>query len=148
MARRYLVGLTILLVASLAAGGVAKALDRNTGGIHCTRVQVQMADGSRRTMLAPPVPGVSVQAVSPRRVRFDWRFRVRPQTCAPAELLLTVLPASSRYTPYTEYVRVTSSHGTHTIDLPSFYVRSDRALASALTRRGLRTPVLRLRIQG
>lgn len=148
MARRYLIGLTVLIVASLAAGDVANALDRSTGGTHCTPVQVQMADGSRRTMLAPPVPAVSVRAVSPRRVRFDWRFRLRPQKCAPAELLLTVLPGSSRYTPYTEYVRVTSSQGTHTIDLPSFYVRSDRALASALTRSGLRTPVLRLRIQG
>lgn len=148
VARRCSVGLAALIVASLAAVGVAKALIRNTGGRDCTPVQVHMRDGSLRTMLAPPIPGVSVRAVSPHRVRFDWRFRVQPRKCAPASLLLTVQPGDSRYTPFGGMVRVTSAHGTYIINLPSFYVRSNTALASASTRKGLRTPVIRLRIRG
>jgi hypothetical protein len=119
---------------------------RGSGG-SCTPVPVQAPDGSVRQQLGAPAPQVLARAVTPRDVRFDWRFQARPQQCEPALLALTVLPGDAKFTPLTEFVRVAAGSGTHTVRLPSFYVRSKMALASAFTRTGVRSPVVRVAIR-
>ena len=146
--RRWLgSALCAALLASVTAAAGARGVVSTIGG-GCTPVAVRYPDGSLRQLPGPPAPHLDVRAVSAHKVRFAWQFRSLPPTCRPASLLLTVLPGDNRYTPYTEPVSVTAAKGTYVMKLPSFYVRSNTALASALTRKGLRSKVVRVAIRG
>lgn len=136
-----------LVTTTFVVGCAGHAVTVSSRGV-CTTDSVRYPDGSLRQMLAPPAPDLVVRAIAPQEVQFDWRFPARPRNCEPALLLLTVLPADPpRDTPYTESVRVTADSGRHTIRFPSSFLRSNATLASAFTRRGLRSPVVRVRIR-
>lgn len=135
----------VLILISLAAGcgGRGASSAASSGG--CSLVDSPGA--SRRTQSAPPAPDVSVRAVGAETVRFDWRFRRLPARCRPASLALTVLPAESRSTPWTDFVAVRGVTGRHLLRLSTNYPRSNEALASAFTRDGRRSPVVRAAIR-
>ena len=136
----------LVLALTVIQCGISATMGRVEPGKTCTVVPVRYPDGSLRRKLAPPTPGLDVTATSAHEVRFRWWFRSLPSKCRPSALLLTVVNGDRRYTPYTQDVTVVGRHGVHVIRVPDFYRISDKALGSAVTRRGLRSTVVHVRI--
>jgi hypothetical protein len=118
------------------SGSVNAAASRSTAsGLlperRCERITVYTNQG-KKTALAPPAPGLTAVAVSPRRVRVLWRFSVLPRACKPDEVAVGIVRKNDDFaTPRVLTVKVTRKSGTVVIHYPNFLPRPNEAFASA-----------------
>ena len=147
--RKELLGASAGLVGlAVATAQHAAAEQRRASGDaeHCVTVMVRFRDGSLRPLPAPPTPKVRAARTAPHRVRFSWRFPLAiPRVCQPRFMLLSVEHARP-YTPTTISVPVRGAVGAATVREASFLPPGRTGLASAISSRGLRGPVVRVRI--
>jgi len=104
----------------------------------CQRTNVQTGNGTTKTVVVPPRPGLRAEAVTEHRTKVTWWFAEVPAECRPAIVLVSVSanddPAA---TPLTLRLPFTGQSGSKVIDYGSFLDPPDVALASAELSNGL-----------
>jgi hypothetical protein len=134
-----------LALASMSSGGTEQAPPRPTvyrvaPKMSCQRITVYTANG-KRIALAPPSPGLTAKALSPRRIRLHWWFTKLPEACRPMALALGI-EAYKRGLPVVVHTPRRGLSGYRVLRYYDFYKPPDVALASSYTRPdGLRSTV-------
>jgi hypothetical protein len=107
----------------------------------CERVLATFhgANPTRKPIVIPPMPGLQAVAVTTHTTRIEWSFRDLPDDCRPDSILVSVKDGSNpRATPTTEQIPVEGSTGSAEVTYPDFLTPPNVALASAVTRDGVR----------
>jgi hypothetical protein len=114
---------------------------------------VGYASGARRPIhatLSPPAPGLRAAAAARRSAVLTFWFRAAaPADCRPVAVLVSIWANDDlRATPLTRTVSLNgATRGTALLTYPSFLAPPDVALASALTKDGRRSRVIRVLIR-
>jgi hypothetical protein len=107
------------------------------------------ADGGRRRVVIPPMPGLRAIAVTEHTTRLEWSFDELPEECSSVRLYLSVEAITDPLaTPWVERdVEVSGLSGSKDVTYPEFLPAPDVARASAYLPDGRRSRVATVRIE-
>jgi len=140
-----------LALAGISNGGTEQAPPRPTvyrvaPQTSCQRITVYTPNG-KRIALAPPSPGLTAMALSPRRIRLHWWFTKLPAACRPMALALGI-EAYKRGLPVVAHIPRRGLSGYRVLRYYDFYKPPDVALASSYTSPdGLRSTVVTILVR-
>jgi len=98
--------------------------------------------------LSPPAPGLRASAATKSSVVLTFWFRTLPKACRPVSLLVSIAANDdARAMPVTETVALRGKSGSAKLTYPSFLPPPDVAIASALTKAGARSRVVKVLIR-